>query len=123
MRILLVDDEPELVFTLAERLELRGNEVAAVTDGEQALALLAGKPFEVVVVDVKMPGMNGYQLLEKIQGSYPGLPVILLTGHGGGQEEGEADAPQSACAYLYKPVKLEELVATMKACVGEATDD
>lgn len=116
MRVLLVDDEPELVFTVAERLELRGFEVDAVTSGEEALKLVAGKEFDVLVVDVKMPGMGGGEVLASVRESHPWLPVILLTGHGG-EEEADNGLLSRCCAYLYKPVKIEELIETMTTCV------
>jgi DNA-binding response OmpR family regulator len=122
MRVLLVDDEPELVFTMQERLDLRGYEVDAVTSGEEALGLVARNAYDVVVVDVKMPGMSGGEVMIEIRELRPGLPVILLTGHGG-HEEGEEHLLRASCAYLFKPINIEELIATMKRCTGEESGD
>jgi DNA-binding response OmpR family regulator len=121
MRVLLVDDEPELVFTMQERLELRGFEVDAVTSGEEALKLVTENLYDVMVVDVKMPGMGGAQVLASVRDSHPSMPVILLTGHGG-TEEGEEHLLKEACAYLYKPINIAVLIDTMKSCVGEEQD-
>ena len=119
MRILLVDDEPQLVFTMQERLEIRGFEADAVTRGEEALRLVVKQPYDVAVVDVKMPGMGGGEVLEGIRRTHPRLPVILLTGHGGAEEE---QLLRRACAYLYKPVNIDVLIATIQSCVAEVRD-
>jgi len=119
MRVLLVDDEPELIFTLAERLELRGFSVEAVTSGEEALRRVAEEPFDIVVVDMKMPGMGGGEVLTAVRDEHPDLPVILLTGHGGSGDEGEERLLRAACAFLYTPVNIDKLIETMRGCAGE----
>lgn len=122
MRVLLVDDEPELVTTMAERLELRGFEVDAVTNGTDAVARARDKAFDIAVVDVKMPGMDGYQVMGHLRQIDPRMPVILLTGHGA-TEETQDVLEAEACAYLYKPIDIEELIRTMKSCVPEVGSD
>ncbi len=122
MRVLLVDDEPELVFTMQERLELRGFSVDAVTSGEEALQRIDDNPYDVVVVDVKMPGLGGGEVLTSVRDSHPSLPVILLTGHGGSGDEGDEHMLRAACAFLYKPVKIEKLIETMQGCVEDQND-
>ncbi|MBW2525398.1 MAG: response regulator [Deltaproteobacteria bacterium] len=121
MRVLLVDDELELVSTMAERLELRDFDVTAVTSGEEALERLAKATYDVAVVDVKMPTMSGEVLLAFIQRDYPKLPVILLTGHAGTDEALE-EAQLQACATLFKPINIEELIRTMNECAGDGGD-
>jgi DNA-binding response OmpR family regulator len=118
MRVLLVDDEPELVFTMAERLELRGYEVDAVTSGEEALAKIRSVVYDVAVVDLKMPGMSGADVLETVRQELPALPVVLLTGHGATAEtEEELEGVEGkACAYLFKPVNIDELIKVMESC-------
>lgn len=122
IRLLLVDDEPELVFTMQERLELRGYTVDAVTSGEEALERIEddSKEYDVVVVDVKMPGVGGDEVLAAVRDTNPHLPVILLTGHGGGVNGGEEGLLRASCAFLYKPVKIEELIETIKSCIRPA---
>jgi CheY-like chemotaxis protein len=112
----LVDDEPELVYTMAERLELRDFDVDAVTSGEAALEQVRKEAYDVVVVDVKMPGMSGHAVMAAIREEHPGLPVILLTGHGAAEEGEEQVRLDEACAYLYKPIDIEELIRTMDSC-------
>lgn len=121
MRVLLVDDEPELVFTMAERLELRGYEVDAVTGGEAALEKIRSVIYDVAVVDLKMPGMSGAVLLETVRQENPRLPIILLTGHGATSETEETleDLEGKACAYVFKPVNIDELIGIMESCAKD----
>lgn len=118
LRVLLVDDEGELVYTMAERLSIRGYNVDAVTDGAEALERVASNTYDVAVVDVKMPGISGLVVLKVIKRDSPSTPVILLTGHGS-PEEGEEGMKQGAYAYLFKPVDIEDLIRTMVEAAGE----
>jgi DNA-binding NtrC family response regulator len=112
-RVLLVDDEVELVETLAERLQLRGIAAEAVTSGEAALARVMATPFEVVLVDVKMPGMGGLDLLKLVKKQRPATQVLLITGHGS-TEDGDAGMREGAFDYVVKPVDIEVLVRKMR---------
>jgi len=116
MRVLLVDDEPELVTTMAERLELRGFEVDAVTSGAEAMERARERAYDIAVVDVKMPGMGGEEVMAHLRQNDPRMPVILLTGHAA-TEEAQDVLEAEACAYLYKPIDIEELIRTMKRCM------
>ena len=82
MKVLFVDDEDELVSAVVERLELRGIPAVGATSGVQALELLDSDPFDVVVLDVKMPGLGGLDVVRHINQRHPGLKVVLMTGHG-----------------------------------------
>ena len=113
--VLLVDDEPEFVTTLAERLSLRGMQVKAVTDGEAALRAIAASPPRVVVLDLMMPGLGGQEVLQRIKQQYPEIQVILLTGQGSTRDSIQG-MQAGAFDYLMKPLKIEELVAK----IGEA---
>ncbi len=108
-RILIVDDEGELTFTLAERLELRGFRARGVTSAAEALDLVQRGEFDVVVMDVKMPGTGGLAALRAIKDIKPRLPVILVTGHGS-HENAEEGISLGAFRYLMKPVQIEDLV-------------
>ncbi|MFW5908458.1 MAG: response regulator [Desulfosalsimonas sp.] len=111
--ILLVDDEEEFVTTLAERLEIRSFKAKSATSGKQALEIMEKQSFDVAVLDVKMPGMDGLQLMEKIKDRHPGLPVLLLTGYGAASE-GENGMSKGAYDYLMKPVDIEELISKVR---------
>ncbi len=112
LRVLLVDDEPELVYTVAERLTLRGIEAVALTNGDDALKLLEKKEFDVVVLDVKMPGIDGIDLTKRIKDLYPKIRIILLTGRGS-KEESLKGLNEGASDYLVKPIDIETLIEKM----------
>ena len=107
--VLLVDDEAEFLETLTKRMKKRGVSVSGVNSGEEALAALNKNPADVVVLDVRMPGMDGIETLRKIKNRYPLIEVIMLTGHARvevaveGMELGAFD-------YLMKPMDIDELM-------------
>ncbi len=113
-KVLLVDDEQEFVNTLSERLETRKMTPVIAYDGEEALAMVADDQPEVMVLDLKMPGIDGIEVLRRMKRTHPETEVIILTGHGSTAEQ-ELAAELGAFAYLRKPVDIEELTATMKA--------
>ncbi len=108
VRVLIVDDEEELTSALEDRLNLRGFQARGVTTGTDALAHLEETPCDVVLLDVKMPGLGGLEVIQKIKNNYPNLEVILLTGHGSAQDA-ERGMELGAYDYLMKPVKIEVL--------------
>jgi CheY-like chemotaxis protein len=112
-KLLLVDDEREFVQTLSERLSMRDIDSAVVFDGESALDLMATDDPEVMILDLKMPGIDGFEVLRKTKESRPNVEVVILTGHG--SEEDKATCMRlGAFAYLQKPVDIEQLSATLK---------
>jgi two-component system NtrC family sensor kinase len=108
-RILLVDDEESFRLPLSKRLAKRGFVVEQAADGHQCLALLAEKRVDVVVLDVKMPGMTGIEVLQKIKARHPQIEVILLTGHAT-TASGVEGIKSGAFDYLTKPIELDQLV-------------
>jgi DNA-binding response OmpR family regulator len=116
-RVLLVDDEEELVSTIEERLQLRGIHAHAVTSGAKAVQFLETHDFDVIVVDVKMPGMDGLELLRRIKEIRPQAQVILLSGRGS-EKESEAGMKEGAADYLIKPIDLDDLVDKMKRAIN-----
>jgi DNA-binding NtrC family response regulator len=122
-KLLFVDDEEELVSAVVERLEIRGIDGVGVTSGDEALRLLQREHFDVVLLDVKMPGVNGLDVLRTITRAYPDTRVILMTGHGSA-EDIELGLRLGAAACLQKPVDLETLLeaAWSAASGGEAAD-
>ena len=118
-RVLLVDDEAEFVSALSERLMLRGIEVDTALNGEEALVRLEEKKFEVVILDVMMPGLGGLEVLRQIKMTHPNTQVILLTGHGS-TREGIEGMRLGAFDYLIKPVDIEEMLAKMKEAAKTA---
>jgi DNA-binding NtrC family response regulator len=116
-RVLIVDDEAELVSALEERLALRGFAASGVTSGTEALARVAAGGYDVVLLDVKMPGLGGLQVIQRIKTDHPDVQVVLLTGHGSARDA--ADGMRlGAFDYLMKPVRIEDLVRVLRAAAG-----
>jgi len=112
-RVLLVDDEREFVQTLSERLLLRDMGSAVAFDGESALEMLREDEPEVMILDLKMPGIDGMEVLRQVKASQPEIEVIILTGHGN-ESDRETCMALGAFAYLQKPVDIDILSDTMK---------
>ncbi|MBN1103994.1 MAG: response regulator [Deltaproteobacteria bacterium] len=109
IRLLLVDDEEEFRKTTANRMLRRGFRPEQARDGQECLAALEKTAVDVVVMDVKMPGMSGIEILGLIRKRYPRTEVILLTGHATTQD-GVEGIKLGAFDYLTKPVELEHLL-------------
>lgn len=113
-KILLVDDEREYVQTLSERLLMREMGSAVAYDGQSALNLIHKDDPEVIIVDLKMPGIDGFDVLQKVKETRPDIEVIILTGHGNAAD-GKRCMEMGAFAYLQKPLDINELSETIKA--------
>jgi len=113
IRVLLVDDEEDFVKTLAERIKMRdlGSDVAL--NGEEALEKLEENLPDVMILDLKMPGMDGLAVLEQVKKAYPGVQVIMLTAHGTPEVEKKA-RKLGAYDYLQKPVGIETLTKVIE---------
>jgi YesN/AraC family two-component response regulator len=113
-QILLVDDDPALLQALPQTLRLRMSHVEVHTAGgaTQALALLEQQDYDLVISDIKMPGMDGFDVLAFMSREYPEVPVILITGHG--EHDLAIQALRGgAYDYLQKPIDRDELVAAV----------
>jgi two-component system, OmpR family, response regulator len=111
-RVLIVDDEEDFVETIVKRLIDRGLDAIGVTSGREALELMNGKEFDVAVLDVKMPGMDGIETLREMKKKNPSMEVIMLTGHGS-VESGIQGLQLGAYNYVMKPVPLNDLLKQM----------
>ena len=112
-RILLVDDEKEFVDTVSERLRTRGIITSVAYNGKDALEIIENSPYEVIVLDLKMPGMNGMEVLREIKQTHPEIEVIMLTGHGSAKEETLA-RELGVFEYLTKPQNIDVLGGTIR---------
>lgn len=111
-KILVVDDEKDFLDGLKERLELRDVKPSTAASGKEAIEKLKEEEPEVMVLDLKMPGMDGMEVLKTVKKAYPTTQVIILTGHG--TEEAKAKAEKlGAYAYMEKPVEMDALVETL----------
>jgi two-component system response regulator CpxR len=112
-KVLLVDDEREFVQTLSERLLLREMGSAVAYDGETALSMVREDEPEVMILDLKMPGIDGMEVLKRVKQTHPLIEVIILTGHGS-EADKETCLGLGAFAYLQKPVDVDLLSETIK---------
>ncbi|MCU0586840.1 MAG: response regulator [Syntrophobacteraceae bacterium] len=111
--VLLVDDEVPFVDTMTKRLTKRSLTILAAHSGPEALDILGEKPVDVVILDVKMPGMDGIETLREIKKAYPMVEVIMLTGHAT-IETGIEGMKLGAFDYLMKPCDIEVLLAKVR---------
>ncbi|MFP4225787.1 MAG: response regulator [Desulfobacterales bacterium] len=116
LKVLLVDDEEEFVSALAERLDIRGIEAYTASDGEQALEMIESDTFQVIVLDVIMPGISGLEVLQRVKAKQTDAVVILLTGHGS-TREGLEGMRMGAFDYLMKPLDIDELISKMNEAI------
>lgn len=108
IRLLLVDDEEDLVTFLAHRLRKRDMDVTMALNGQEAISAATELKFDVAVVDLKMPDLDGIAVIEKLKELQPFVEVLMLTGHGSHESAWEAGRLQ-AFRYLMKPLDFNEL--------------
>lgn len=113
IQLLLVDDENQFRQTVAKRLMKRGVTVRQASSGQECLDSMAKDPVGVVVLDVKMPGMDGIETLHRIKEKHPEAEVIMLTGHTS-TRDGVDGIKSGAFDYLSKPIELEHLISKIR---------
>lgn len=114
IKLLIADDEQEFASTLVARLELRNFKVSMVTSGIDALEALEKDLPDVMLLDLKMPDLDGLEVLARLRVKYPKLQVIILTGHGS-FEAGKEGMELGAYDYIMKPVDLSRLIEIVQA--------
>jgi len=107
--MLLVDDEDDFRTTLANRLKLRKIDVTDAASGNEAIELVRQKSFDVAVIDVKMPGIDGIETLKQIKQLQPAIEIVMLTGHAS-IESGMEAMKLGAYDYVMKPCDIDELL-------------
>ena len=112
-KVMIVDDEVDFLETIVKRLKTRGIDVAGVESGYKALEVLDGSSPDVIILDVKMPGMDGIETLREIKKKKPLTEVIMLTGHAS-VESGIQGMQLGAFDYVMKPVALDELLEKVR---------
>lgn len=116
MSILLVDDDLDILKALSRFLVGREFSIHTATNGQEALDQIEARPPEVVVSDIRMGGIDGIELLQTVRLRFPGIPIILMTGHG---DSSAISALQyGAFDYLKKPIKLQQLLACIERARG-----
>lgn len=122
MRILIIEDEPRILGFLKVGLEAEGFAVDGAQDGAEGLALARVEPYELVILDLRLPRLDGLQLLEELRRFRPDLPVLVLSAR--------SDLPTKlrsfqlgASDYLSKPFSFDELVARVRVQLRQSSDD
>jgi len=113
IKILIVDDEVDFLQSIAKRLELRDFNITTATNGEEAIKATKSEKFDLALLDLKMPGMDGTEVLAKLKKKHKWLEVIILTGHGSIDSAVECTR-LGAFGYLAKPYDLEKLLEVLK---------
>jgi DNA-binding NtrC family response regulator len=116
VRVLLVDDEALFLESMRKVLKLRGCEVGVAGGGEQALRELRRARYDAVVLDLRMPGLDGIATLEHIRAMDPALPVLLLSGHADMSKAAEA-MQKGAADYLLKPAQVDKLCERIRSAI------
>lgn len=114
MKLLFIDDEQTFLKYLAKRLILDGFTVKTTFSGEEGVAAAANEHFDVAVVDLQMPGIDGIEVQKQLKELHPTLPCIVLTGHGSVENALES-GKYNAFKFLSKPVDMETLIETIRA--------
>ncbi|MBW2569372.1 MAG: response regulator [Deltaproteobacteria bacterium] len=109
IQILLVDDEDDFRTTLAKRLRLRKVDITDVASGNEAIELVKQKSFDVAVIDVKMPEIDGIETLKQVKQIQPTMEIVMLTGHAS-IESGMEAMKLGAYDYVMKPCDIDELL-------------
>lgn len=122
IKLLLVDDEENFVNTLAERMTMRKVPSKVVYSGEEALQVVKTQEPDVMILDLRMPGIDGMEVLRKVKASNPKVQVIILTGHGTELDEEEAQK-LGAFHYHKKPIDIDELLGTVKKAYRKRMED
>jgi DNA-binding NtrC family response regulator len=119
-RVLFVDDEADFLETILKRMQKRGVAASGVDSGEATLAWLQQNPADVVVLDVRMKGMDGIQTLRALKSAHPLVEVIMLTGHAS-LEIAREGMKLGAFDYLMKPIDLDELLYKLEDAFQKKT--
>ncbi|MBP2671223.1 MAG: atoC, partial [candidate division NC10 bacterium] len=117
-RILVVDDEEQMRDLLAKVLERKGYEVSVCGDGAEALALLEREPADLVITDVRMPGLNGMEALRAVKELNPEIVVLIMTAFGSIDQAVQA-VKEGAYDYINKPFKIDEILLTIQKALEE----
>ena len=115
-RILIVDDQAAVREALSYALDFEGYDTTEARDGDAALQAVASGEFEVVLLDIKMPGLDGMQVLTELREKHPELPVIMISGHGD-IETAVVAVKQGACDFLQKPLDTNRVLVSVNGAL------
>lgn len=120
MRVLVVEDEPKMLALIEEGLSAAGFRVTAVADGESALAYAGTQPFDVMVLDVMLPGLDGFEVVRSLRARGNAVPVLMLTARDAVRDR-VAGLDGGADDYLVKPFAFAELASRLRALARRGT--
>ncbi len=119
IKLLFVDDEKKFLDNISDRLRLREVDVTAYESGDAAMeAIKAGAQFDVALIDLKMPGMDGEELLNQLKRRDDSIEVVILTGHGS-IKSATSLTRSGAYEYLLKPCELDEIISAVSAAYAK----
>jgi len=118
-RILVVDDDPVVTKSFDRVLSNKGYAVITAANGEEALTKLNTEAYDLVFTDIRMPGMSGIEIAERVKASQPWLPVVIVTGYGSGENEARAVAA-GVSDFLHKPLSPEVIEGTTEKTLAAA---
>lgn len=119
LKLLIVDDEEDFLESSARALSRRGFEVYTAVDGASGLAMVSKTDFDAVVLDLKMPGIDGEEVFDRIHGTHPSVAVIMLTGHGSVPHAFKT-SKKGIADYVAKPCDMDDLAGRIRRAVGAA---
>lgn len=112
INLLIVDDEEQFLHSITRSLELRDFQVVAVNRGDKAIEVARDHAFDIALVDLKMPGMDGQETLEALKKEHPWMEIVILTGHGS-IDSASSCTRSGAYSYLQKPCEFDRLLDTL----------
>jgi DNA-binding NtrC family response regulator len=121
-RILVVDDQDSMRVLLQDMLEVIGYDVVLAEGGEQALSILEGERFDLVLTDLNMPGMDGTALLRAVKAKRSEIPVVIITGYGTFHTEKRV-MKEGADGYISKPCTLSKIEKTLSSILSPTTSE
>ena len=119
IHVLVVDDEQDFLKLIKRRLTRRNLDVDTASTGQEALDFLRDTPVDVVILDVRMPGLDGIETLKEIRKRHRGTAVIMLTGHGS-MQSGIEGISHGAYDYILKPFSIDDLLERIRAACEHA---
>lgn len=116
-RLLIVDDEQLIRSAMARALQLMGYETAEASTGQEALELLEHHTYDLMLLDLRMPGLSGTEVMKRVNQVSPGLPIIILTGHATLESAITAVKSDEVADYLMKPASVHEVATAIKTAL------
>ena len=114
INLLIIDDEEDFLDTIAKRLEMRGFDVTTASDGYKALRAVKSKKYDIALLDLKMPGLDGFEVLRELKREHKYIEVIILTAHGSVEARLWTAQSWAPTVFLQNPNRFEELINSIK---------